>query len=73
LARLRRYDQRLAFIARLAFVAIGLTSSPCGAQEVRKLFLVPELVQGVYIYANHPLRGVTSAQTARLSAWLYDH
>lgn len=56
----------------LTFIVVGMTGSPCSAQERRKLTLIPELVQGVYFYDGHPLRGITSATTARLSTWLFE-
>jgi hypothetical protein len=42
-----------------------------GDSEPRKVWFVPSLMQGLYLYRDHPTRGLTSASTARLAAWIY--
>lgn len=39
----------------------------------RNWLLLPSVMQGLYIYRDHPTRGLTSASTVRLAAWLYQH
>lgn len=66
---------RLAYrlLGLVLCTCIGLAAAPCRAQEPPRVFLYPELLQGLYVYANHPNRDLASATTGRIAVWLYEH
>lgn len=38
--------------------------------SLRSWSVIPSLTQGMYIYRDHPTRGLTSASTARIALWI---
>lgn len=64
--------------ALLRVLCLGLFLCPGGSAQAqlaseaapRSVIVLPSVMQGLYIYRDHPARGLTSATTARLALWL---
>lgn len=55
----------------IGWLLLQRTATAEGVQAApRSWVLVPSVMQGLYVYRDHPTRGLTSASTARLALWL---
>ena len=67
---IRRLAPALILLSLRIAAAQTTGSDPVRDHAQRSWLVIPSVTQALYVYRNHPTRGLTSATTARLALWL---